>query len=485
MDKTKIGVTGRSGGGATSWWIGAIDDRVAAVCPVAGITDLQNHIVAGAPDGPHPHGVVEGHCDCMYINNTYRWDYPTVAALVAPKPLLVENTDKDPIFPEDGVRRIYEQLKKVYQWYDASDRLGLVIGKGGHVDSEEIRHPSFAFFNKWLKGQEGPIEEPDRSFPREVLKVLALGEAPPDCQNGTIHERFVAKAEIPPVPESAMAWEALKGRWMRELKEKVFAGWPAESAATPPEPKVAVDVVREGVRLRGIDYQSQPGIALRLWLFTAAGAEPLPRLDALVLDQEAWDDWSKLISASTAEGGDPSQIDSFPGLKRSITTRGPAQALIVPRGIGPTAWPKAKDTHIRRRFALLGQTLDAMRIWDVRRALAALRTLPELRGADLGLVGMRDAAAWTLWAAVFEPEVKRIVLNQPPMVIRSGPALLNLERILEMPQAVALLYPRPVALRRTTADAWKWSTDLGRALGMAQNWLQFLGEAGGDRPAHP
>src|SRR5205823_1298822 len=38
VDKTKIAVTGRSGGGATSWWLGAIDDRIAAVVPVAGIT---------------------------------------------------------------------------------------------------------------------------------------------------------------------------------------------------------------------------------------------------------------------------------------------------------------------------------------------------------------------------------------------------------------------------------------------------------------
>src|SRR4051794_30607558 len=176
VDQKKIGVTGRSGGGATSWWLGAIDDRVAAVDPVAGITDLENHIVDG---------VVEGHCDCMYMVNTYRWDFPLVAALVAPRPLLIENTDHDPIFPEDGVRRVHAHLETVYAWYGASDRLGLVIGRGGHVDSTEIRHPSFAFFEKWLKGKETTITEPERPVPIESLKGLKPREIPPGNKNDT------------------------------------------------------------------------------------------------------------------------------------------------------------------------------------------------------------------------------------------------------------------------------------------------------------
>src|SRR5688500_19927276 len=56
VDGKRFGVTGRSGGGAYSWWIAALDDRIKAAAPVAGITDLHNHVVDG---------VVEGHCDCI------------------------------------------------------------------------------------------------------------------------------------------------------------------------------------------------------------------------------------------------------------------------------------------------------------------------------------------------------------------------------------------------------------------------------------
>ena len=40
VDKSRFGVTGRSGGGAYSWWVAALDDRIKVAAPVAGITDL-------------------------------------------------------------------------------------------------------------------------------------------------------------------------------------------------------------------------------------------------------------------------------------------------------------------------------------------------------------------------------------------------------------------------------------------------------------
>lgn len=106
VDKNRLGVTGRSGGGAYSWWIATLDERIKAAAPVAGITDLQNHIVDG---------VVEGHCDCMYHVNTYGWDFAQVAALVAPRPLLILNTDDDGIFPLDGVNRLFKKVRRIYE----------------------------------------------------------------------------------------------------------------------------------------------------------------------------------------------------------------------------------------------------------------------------------------------------------------------------------------------------------------------------------
>ncbi|MCP4507687.1 MAG: prolyl oligopeptidase family serine peptidase, partial [Fuerstiella sp.] len=109
IDSERIGVTGRSGGGAYSWWIAALDERIKCAIPVAGIATLRNHVVDGC---------VEGHCDCMYMLNTHRWDYATVAALVAPRPLLISNSDKDRIFPLDGVVKVHRQVRHIYDLYE-------------------------------------------------------------------------------------------------------------------------------------------------------------------------------------------------------------------------------------------------------------------------------------------------------------------------------------------------------------------------------
>ena len=58
VDKDRIGITGRSGGGVCSWWGAGVDDRLKVIVPVAGITDLENQVVDGC---------VEGHCDCMFM----------------------------------------------------------------------------------------------------------------------------------------------------------------------------------------------------------------------------------------------------------------------------------------------------------------------------------------------------------------------------------------------------------------------------------
>jgi hypothetical protein len=72
---------------------------------------------------------------------------------------------------------------------------------------------------------------------------------------------------------------------------------------------------------------------------------------------------------------------------RAIKEKNGLIAFLAPRGIGLTAWnPDArKQAQIRRRFMLLGQTLDGMRVWDIRRACQALREVPRARQAGLTL----------------------------------------------------------------------------------------------------
>ncbi|MFH1269065.1 MAG: prolyl oligopeptidase family serine peptidase, partial [Planctomycetota bacterium] len=479
VDPERIGVTGRSGGGVYSWWIAAIDERVKAAVPVAGITDLENHVVDGC---------VEGHCDCMFMVNTYRWDYPLVAAMVAPRALMIGNSDADAIFPRNGVERLYQKVRKVYELYGAGDRVTLNMTTGGHQDTPELRKPAFRWFDKHLKGVERSVDVPaDRFFEPEQLRVFQ--ELPDDQLNTEIHETFTQLAPAPAVPASQPEWQTLRDGWQEALLGKSFAGWPEEPG--PLDVKEAFTVEREGLRFSAHDFTSQGPIRLRLYLARPVDLEK-PKLIVLgVLDEADWTSFLAMMRCGfeeeiTAElpsdvGQELPEADEtlFQKLRQMQDSAGSVIAFVAPRGIGPTTWnpDEKKQTQIRRRFMLLGQTLDGMRVWDVRRAIQALRSLDAVPKTPLVCQGERQAAAISLYASLFEPDIERLDLQDLPHTHRDGPVFLNVRRYLDMPQTVTMALDRSkIILHQPNPAGWDYPAAVAHALGWGENRLQIVGQ---------
>jgi hypothetical protein len=153
-------------------------------------------------------------------------------------------------------------------------------------------------------------------------------------------------------------------------------------------------------------------------------------------------------------------------------------AYVAPRGVGPTAWnadPK-KDTHIQRRFWLLGQTADGMRVWDVRRAAQALRAVEGNAGLPLWLQGERGAAGVALYASLFEPDVARLDLWDLPASHESaaGPFLLNVTKTLDLPAAVAMAAERSqVRLYQDKAGGWEYAAEVAKKLGWPDDRVEI------------
>ncbi len=472
VDKDRIGVTGRSGGGAYSWWITTLDERIKVAVPVAGITDLQNHVVFGC---------VEGHCDCMYIVNTYRWDYPLLAALVAPRPLLISNSDKDNIFPLDGVVRLHEKVRDVYRLYNAEKNLGLHITEGPHKDTQEMRIHAFVWFNRFLKEDNSLIDKPAVGFfEAEQLKVF--DKLPEDQINTKIHESFVAKAPQPSVPQSAGEWEKQRKAWIKSLREKSFRGWPSEADAGPLDIKSVFSVEKHGIRFSAYDFASQPHVRLRLYMAHRAGLNKAEMVMFNVLDKEGWKEWLAAmrvgfvdeLNDQTLPGADKNAFKSKQELFKNANY---VMAYFAPRGIGLTTWnpDERKQTQIRRRFMLLGQTLDGMRVWDVRRGIQAIRTIDSLSDTPIQLQGKKNMAGIVLYASVFEPDIARLDLWDLPNSHRDGPTFLNVLRYLDMPQAVAMAAEHSrVRLYQKDGSGWQFPEDVAKKLDWSQKQFQVL-----------
>ena len=469
VDAARIGVTGRSGGGAYSWWIAAIDDRIKVAVPVAGITDLTNHVVDGC---------VEGHCDCMFMVNTYRWDYPMLAALVAPRPLLISNTDRDTIFPLDGVVRTHEEVRRIYDLYDASAHLGLHITAGPHTDTQELRVHAFQWLNKHLKKSDALIDSPaTKLFEPQELRVFE--SLPTNELNTTIHETFVEAAPEPDIPTDGSQWQEQTKKWRSALENKSFAAWPASEV--PLDTTKVFSTEHDGVRLEAHDFTSQSHIRLRLYLAHRAGLEQ-PELTVLnVLDQSEWNSFLATMRPGfervlTDEALPDADSDVFAQVRKMFQSFKWAMAYIAPRGIGPTIWDQneKKQTQHRRRFYLLGQALDGMRVYDVRRAIQALRSLESQKDVPLWLQSHRTMAGVTLYASLFEPEIARLDLYELPESHRHGPFFLNVRRHLDMPQAVAMAAEHSqIVIYDARPEPWQYARSVQERLNWRDKALQI------------
>lgn len=485
IDATRIGLTGRSGGGATSWWVAAADERVKAVVPVAGIADLEAHLCEGAVPR-YRDGVVSGHCDCMYFVNTYRWDFATVAALIAPRPLLLGNSDADDIFPVAGYRRIADKVRRVYALYDAEEKFQLLETKGPHKDTPDLHIGINKWLGKWLKNPTDAEPSFEKRFKPAELKVFA--KLPEGRVNEAVHDLFVRPAAhpLPANPEVAKEWWAgRRAELMDALRTHVFGGWPTDPP--PPKATVAADVTSDGVRLRAIDFVSEAAVGLRMFVMTSPKVETPAEVILSVLDDAGWERWCADLGPAFAEAlqldRKPKRDDAkFAQNRGAMEANKWAFAAVAPRGIGVTRWaePGGKDdVQIRRRFPLIGQTLDGQRVWDVRRAVASLRTLPDLKATPLTLHGEKDAAGVALYAALFEPAVAALDLWHLPPSHATGPTFLNVLRHLDTPQAVALALPRKVTLHVKDGAGragWEWAAGVQRVGGIGSVTVKVVGE---------
>ncbi len=462
VDPERIGMTGRSGGGAYTWWTAAMDDRIKVAVPVAGITTLQNHVVDGC---------VEGHCDCMYMLNHHRWDFPQLAALVAPRPLLISNTDKDTIFPLDGVVELHRQVRHLYRLLHADDRLGLQITEGPHKDTQELQIHAMSWFNRFLK-QEDPIIDTQATnfFDPEQLKVF--DSLPKDEITSRIDESFISPANPSDTADWNQATNMASGL-IEQLKAWTFRSWPDELKNHALPTQAVLLGTRGTHQLYWLSFASESPYQLDAYLIVPAASNPMSAARIEIASEQAWHRWSQAI-AVVAPQRVPTAVASSNVWDELVAEYSDGvNAIVLPRGVGPTAWTtdEKEATHIRRRFMLLGETVTSEQVRDVVSGVEAIRhAMPEWVKNRIDLKGDQDAAYVAIYASLFIPEVRSLQLKQLASDHRSGPDMLHVSRLLPLVDTVLCAASRMDRLQ-LTGDAenravWRahlasvpWTTD--------------------------
>jgi cephalosporin-C deacetylase-like acetyl esterase len=402
VDADRIGVTGISGGGATTVWVAAADQRVKVAVPVSGMSDLESYVT---------NKVINGHCDCMFLVNTYQWDWTTIATLIAPRPMLFANSDNDPIFPMDGNRRIIAKLRQVYKMYDKPDLVDDYVSKGGHDYRPDLRLAIFKWINKHLKNDTGPVKDAEfKPLPGKELRVFAEDkDLPKDAINGKIDETFVKRAEVKP-PEKGQFAEWKKGM-LKALRESSFRAFAAEF----PKPEdVTVGLALGMVAHTPLTTEAEIRVSLYRPLIRADDTSA-PAL--IVIDPMA------------------EEVSVPPTWAERLVGRVRFEVLQCRGG-----WTrKSRPNYVERAHALLGRTVDQGRVWDV--AVAFRQRASSDPRSRLRVIGRGQDGIIAAYAALFEPSIKEVVIIDPPTSHKDGPIFLNVLRVLDIPEALGMLAP--------------------------------------------
>ncbi|NLF33116.1 MAG: acetylxylan esterase [Planctomycetes bacterium] len=418
VDGSRLGITGNSGGGSISWFTGAADERLTAVAPSCQTGNAYMQIKDRALDS---------HCDCTWWVNTLGWDHTDVAALIAPRALLVAAQTEDYHFRPYAYRDLVHRLSRLYRLLEAPERLALVEDSCPHGYTPKTRLGIFSWFDRHLKGAAGPATEDldDANEPHEQLWVFPGGKAPDDDRMGEVDTCFVSLPEAPQAT-GRDAWQVHQAAAIAKLRETSFRQIPRR-----PEP-AAVEVRAQGTHEQwafwSLDFQVEPTLTIQAHLgLPRQGARPCPLIVA-PLQAEARSPYS-------GWGAGVNRIDAGCSAFGTVEVRGTGRTSIGP----------GLEWTVRRAYPLLGCTLPERQTFDLLAGAAALRR--QAGAGRVALYGTGASAALSVYAALLDETIEAVVLADPVWTHEvGGPEFLGILRVGDFPHNLALLWPRPILL---------------------------------------
>ncbi|MFF8196056.1 dienelactone hydrolase family protein [Streptomyces bobili] len=146
VDRRRIAAVGFSMGAFRAWQAAALTDDLAATAAICWMTGLKEMMVPG-------NNALRGQSSyCMLHPGLPRHlDFPDVASIAAPRPMLFFDGGLDPLFPADGVRVAHGKLRAVWRSRHAEERLHLRTWPDlGHVFTDRMQDEVFTWLDHVL-----------------------------------------------------------------------------------------------------------------------------------------------------------------------------------------------------------------------------------------------------------------------------------------------------------------------------------------------
>ena len=142
VDPRRLGCVGLSVGGYRSFLLAALDERIKAAVDVGWMTSLgsqiKQHVV-------HTIGL------SFHINGLYRhMDLPDIAALIAPRAVLIINGSQDRLFAPEGVKAAFEKIARCYAKAGAAERQQCRLYDAPHEFNLAMQAEAWEWLRRWV-----------------------------------------------------------------------------------------------------------------------------------------------------------------------------------------------------------------------------------------------------------------------------------------------------------------------------------------------
>jgi dienelactone hydrolase len=142
VDARRLGCVGLSVGGYRSFLLAALDPRIKVAVDVGWMSSLGSHI---------KRHVVNSIGLTFHIVGLYRYlDLPDLAALIAPRSVMVINGSRDQLFPSDGVDAAFKKIDQCFRKAGAPDRQRCRLYDAPHEFTVEMQAEAWTWIRRWL-----------------------------------------------------------------------------------------------------------------------------------------------------------------------------------------------------------------------------------------------------------------------------------------------------------------------------------------------
>jgi len=190
VDPERIGVTGFSGGGTVTAYLGAFDPRVKAMVPCSWSTYNRRLLeMKGTQDAESilTHGLKNG------------LSFEDLIEVRAPKPCLLTFTSRDEYLSLQGAREAYQEAAGAYAALGQPDHLQMVEDDSKHWVTPKIREEIYRFFMKHFDLSGEAAEEEVALLSGQDLQVTPTGQIATSFGGDRVYE--VNKKESLPLIE--------------------------------------------------------------------------------------------------------------------------------------------------------------------------------------------------------------------------------------------------------------------------------------------